>query len=211
MYLSRYTTFSGVSKNKVEQSLSNFGVRLRALIERKGVTIAQFAADFGLGESQAFNWLKRDRPPLAKHWPKLAQYFGVSEGYIATGTPQNPQHPPLFRGDTDDLPSDPYPSGAELKPSQAEEMPGMSQADRATVRAARLRHRISTQFKSLLDTAGHDLERLGWLRTQVFAHLQIPADWSEHESVEIEAKLDQAEAEAREGEQPARPRVRHGM
>jgi hypothetical protein len=47
----------------------------------------EFAADYGLSQSQLFNWLKRDEPPLAKHWTHLAQFFGVSKEFIATGTP----------------------------------------------------------------------------------------------------------------------------
>jgi transcriptional regulator with XRE-family HTH domain len=87
VYLSRYTSFPGSSKKKVEFVPNNFGTRLRSLIQRKGVTISQFARDCELGESQAYNWLKQETPPLAKHWARLADYFGVSTEYIATGIP----------------------------------------------------------------------------------------------------------------------------
>jgi transcriptional regulator with XRE-family HTH domain len=65
-----------------------FGVRLRGLIEAKGLSIVEFANAYGLGESQTHNWLHKADPPLAKHWPKLATFFGCSVEYIISGTPK---------------------------------------------------------------------------------------------------------------------------
>jgi hypothetical protein len=62
-----------------------FGVRLRAMIDDKKETVAEFAVNYGIGESQAFNWVKLQKPPPAKHWSKLSKYFGVSEHYLVTG------------------------------------------------------------------------------------------------------------------------------
>lgn len=74
-------------KQKVEPSTNNFGARLRSLIDRKGLSLVEFSEQFPLSESNLHNWLKRSAPPLEKHWPKLAQFFGVSQDYIAYGTP----------------------------------------------------------------------------------------------------------------------------
>lgn len=61
---------------------------MRGLIERKGQTAEAFADEYGIARSTVFNWLKSETPPLAKHWPKLAAYFGTSLGYITTGSPE---------------------------------------------------------------------------------------------------------------------------
>jgi transcriptional regulator with XRE-family HTH domain len=183
---------------------NNFGLRLRSLIERKGVPITQFAQDVGITETSAHNWLNQAHPPLAKHWPKLAEYFGVSASYVATGTPETVERPQLFRGDTDDALDDPHPPGSQPKTYQVDELPGLSEQDRETIRAARLRHQVRTMFNATFDAAGVDLERLGWLKYQIAQHLQVPAAWSDAaHAAEFEAKLDAAEKTARE-EQLAR-------
>jgi len=74
----------------MESGTKSFGVRLRGLIEKKGETVAQFSERYGIGESQAFNWLKLQKPPPAKHWQRISDYFGVSESYVITGTPDVP-------------------------------------------------------------------------------------------------------------------------
>jgi transcriptional regulator with XRE-family HTH domain len=72
----------------VESNSSYFGARLRHLIESKGLGVDEFARDYGISQSQAFNWLKRDEPPLGKHWAPLAKFFGVSKDFLVSGTPQ---------------------------------------------------------------------------------------------------------------------------
>jgi phage repressor protein C with HTH and peptisase S24 domain/lambda repressor-like predicted transcriptional regulator len=71
----------------VEPHTENFGARLRSLIDRKGLTLVEFAEQFPLSESNLHNWLKRSAPPLEKHWDKLAAFFGVSRSYVAYGAP----------------------------------------------------------------------------------------------------------------------------
>ena len=71
----------------MEPSSTNFGARLKALIENRGVTQVQFAKDCGLSEATLYNWLKKKAPPHEKYWFKLATYLGVSESYLAYGTP----------------------------------------------------------------------------------------------------------------------------
>ena len=57
------------------------------MIEGKKLTIDSFADDYGIARSTVHLWLKRSGPPLEKHWSKLAEYFGVSEAFIASGRP----------------------------------------------------------------------------------------------------------------------------
>ena len=84
----RYTQKIGVIKKKVESNSNYFGARLRHLIEEKGLGVDDFARTYGISQSQAFNWLKRDDAPLAKHWKPLAQFFGVSETFLVSGAPE---------------------------------------------------------------------------------------------------------------------------
>lgn len=72
----------------MESNSNYFGARLRHLIENKGLGVYEFARDYGISQSQAFNWLKRTEPPLGKHWEPLAKFFGVSREFLVTGTPQ---------------------------------------------------------------------------------------------------------------------------
>lgn len=136
----------------MESQSNNFGARLRGMIERKGVTIARFSSDLGIGESQAFNWLKAQKPPPSKHWGRLCNYFGVSESYLLTGT---------F----------PLESGA-----LAHEEPASYLAEPVGAEAE-----IEQHHAALLLAARRDPVRLGWIREQQRAHLAIPAHWAEAE------------------------------
>lgn len=133
------------------------------MIERKGITLAEFAAQYGLGESQLFNWLKRDEPPLAKHWPKLAGFFGVSVSYIVSGTPDKVEVQ--------------QPAGL-----LSEEGPAYDQipSDREFSRHAlpsEIRASVRRQIESTLAAAGDDAIRLGWIAEQVQAHVTAPPHW----------------------------------
>jgi transcriptional regulator with XRE-family HTH domain len=80
----------------VDTLTDNFGLRLRSMIERKGITVDAFADQFGIARSTAHLWLNRAAPPLEKHWKPLADFFGVSEKYLAHGLPvaeEEPQAP----------------------------------------------------------------------------------------------------------------------
>lgn len=162
----------------MEPRTTNFGARLRSLIDRKGITIVQFAKQFPLSESNLHKWLKRSAPPLEKHWPKLASFFGVSESYIAYGTPNLEE-----------------PLGAGVRVDEA------PQSTRSKGAAAELRRGVTRQLDDLLAHAGDDVGRLGWVREQMLKHLAIPEHWGVHEKVlrdvlrDAEA-LERAEAES---------------
>ena len=102
----------------MEPHPGNFGVRLRGLIEGKGLSLVQFAQAYGIAESQLHLWLKRDTPPLAKHWPRLAEFFGVSEGFIVSGTPAKSERAPeMFRETLGERPQAPYVSSGVARTS----------------------------------------------------------------------------------------------
>lgn len=69
----------------MEAISNNFGHRLRRLLATKGETHGEFAARYGITESQLYNWFKRQEPPLPKHWDRLAKHFGVTREEIAFG------------------------------------------------------------------------------------------------------------------------------
>lgn len=134
----------------MELPQNNFGARLRGMIERKGITIGRFSADLGIGESQAFNWLKSATPPPAKHWSRLCDYFGVTQPYLIAG---------VTVGDS-----------VGALPEKAEEEPG-SYNGPALEQAAR-RH-----FEDVIAAAKSEPARLGWIVEQLQAHVAIPPHW----------------------------------
>lgn len=158
-----------VFNKKVEPCSNIFGVRLRALIERKGVTQLQFAEEFGLSESQLYNWLKRTEPPLAKHWPKLAEYFGVSTNYLTTGTPEKIEPPRTG-----------HPESFDSKSQNSGE--------------SDIGERARRYFEMVMAVAGTDASKLGWVYEQLKEHLSIPRSWTvksdrHTEFAEIEANI----------------------
>lgn len=86
----RGTSIPDVSPSAPTQAcvrIPHFGERLRRLIANQGITQNAFADQFGMSRSQLYNWLSSSAPPLKKHVPALASFFGVSEQYMATGFP----------------------------------------------------------------------------------------------------------------------------
>jgi hypothetical protein len=79
------------------------------MIEGKGLSVVAFARDYGLSEAQLHNWLKREHPPLHKHWPRLAEYFGCSIEHIAIGAPEKLEPIPSAVHEDQALYGDPTP------------------------------------------------------------------------------------------------------
>ncbi len=92
MYLNEYARKLGLCKDILDSSANSFGLRFRALLEEKRIEPTEFARSYGIARSTVFNWLKSETPPLAKHWTKLAKFFGVEERYLITGSPERPRH-----------------------------------------------------------------------------------------------------------------------
>ena len=131
----------------MEPDTNNFGARLRELITERKMSLLDFSRDYGISEAQVHNWLKRADAPLAKHWPKLAKFFGVSEAYIGIGAKEKVEsavaedHAPYLTG------------------------------------AAAMKSAIREHFERLLAAAGDDPGRLGWLREELIRSLPVPAHW----------------------------------
>lgn len=53
-----------------------------SLLELKGVTVAEVSRATGISQSTLSNWKKRRNRISASNAEKLAEYFGVSVGYI---------------------------------------------------------------------------------------------------------------------------------
>ncbi len=136
----------------MEQDLKKFGVRLRRLIDERGLALTEFAERYGLTESQLHNWLKRDDPPLAKHWDKLASFFKVDRSVI-------------IGSDTQYL-SEPHIGEATQAPYGD---------------AAGLKREIQSLVAEAVQAAGNDVGRLGWIREQLLRSIAVPEHWEVHE------------------------------
>ncbi|WGN89796.1 helix-turn-helix domain-containing protein [Ligilactobacillus faecis] len=56
--------------------------RIRELRAERGLTLANLANNTGLAVSTISQYEKGDRKPKIEAWQKLADYFGVSVGYL---------------------------------------------------------------------------------------------------------------------------------
>ena len=148
------------ARKNLSPDANNFGARLRELIANKGENIVDFARNYGLSEAQLHNWLKREAPPLPKHWDKLAQYFRRSRDYIAFGA-------------LDKVESMPPPPASPLHAVGVEEAQGAE----AEVVAAEIR----TDLERAIAAAGGNVARLHWLHEQVLQHVSPPARWARGE------------------------------
>jgi transcriptional regulator with XRE-family HTH domain len=184
----------------VEQYTTNFGARLRALISRKGISIAQFADAFEVSESQVHNWLKRQAPPLEKHWIKLAEYFGVSTDYIAFGTPNiSEQVNQVF----EERPADKPESGPKFKFLHPDYPEDLTAADQ-------LKQGIELHMRGLMEKAGSDPGRLGYIFHTLEREIPIPSSWLTGDEAlkkarEIETLLSNYDMERRQKEKPSHP------
>lgn len=69
--------------------MNKFGLRLKALIEQKGLSVEQFWPAFGISRATMYNWLKREEPPPSKqHQDNLVKFFGMSRSYVLFGRPE---------------------------------------------------------------------------------------------------------------------------
>lgn len=143
----------------MEIASRNFGERLRGLIEQKRQSNRDFADAYGITESQLYNWLNREAPPLHKHWQKLADYFGCSVDYVAFGSPIIEER----TGDmmVEERPGSYLPSGAG----------GLSDS------ALEITEKIQARIFEVVSAAGGDPVKLGWIHEQLAQHLRPPAHW----------------------------------
>lgn len=138
----------------MEIETRNFGDRLRTLIEQKRESNREFADRYGITESQLYNWLKREAPPLHKHWQKLATYFGCPVDHIAYGSP-------IIEERTGDL--------------KVEDAPLYRQKGASTVDD--LYAELHALVDSAIEAAGDDPARVQWLVDHLKQTLRVPAEW----------------------------------
>lgn len=162
---------------------------MRGLIENQGLSLVQFAEDYGIAESQLHNWLKREDPPLAKHWPRLAKFFNVSADYIAAG-----------------IPEDIAPMAAPVKPEPEKQEPSVAEESGAFGNSEDVRHQIERHHHELMVAAKNEPTRLGWIREQQLEHLAIPKAWRTHE--EINRRAHELAARAQEQRERAQEEQR---
>lgn len=142
----------------MEPESNNFGVRLRSMVAAKGATVGQFCLAMEIGESQAFNWFKREKPVPPKYWGKLSEYFGVSEAYLLTGIPEK-----KGRGDAYDATH----VGASASGDDSAHYGTDEQIERE----------LHEKFVDLLVQARGNRDRLGWISEQMSEHLSPPKSW----------------------------------
>ena len=58
------------------------GNRIRELRAEKNISQAQLASDTGISQQSLSQYEKESRKPKIEAWQKLADYFGVSVGYM---------------------------------------------------------------------------------------------------------------------------------
>lgn len=58
------------------------GNRIRELRAEKNISQAQLASDTGISQQSLSQYEKESRKPKIEAWQKLADYFGVSVGYL---------------------------------------------------------------------------------------------------------------------------------
>lgn len=119
--------------------------------------MVEFSREYGISEAQLHNWLKQEAPPLAKHWQKLADFFGVSRETIAFG-------------DSEKL----EPTGCVEEP-QAPYLP--SGAGGLSDPALAITEEIQAKVCAVVTAANGDPSRLGWINEQLAQHLRPPAHW----------------------------------
>ncbi len=153
----------------MEPYSNNFGARLRSLIQNKGLSLLQFAQQYGIAESQLHNWLKRSDPPLAKHWKRLAAFFGVSVDYLVSGTPQKEER--VAEGIGEDKLAGAIPPLDKPQPAEL------------------LRREVRQRLEEALTAARDDLSRLGWIREQILGALRLPSHWEEEDAIGDETHL----------------------
>lgn len=66
----------------MQRSVYKLGNRIRELRAEKGVTLAELEDSTGLSTSAVSQYENGNRKPKIENWQKLADYFGVSVGYL---------------------------------------------------------------------------------------------------------------------------------
>jgi transcriptional regulator with XRE-family HTH domain len=65
--------------------MDTFQERMKALLERKGITKYKLAKDLGKPTTTILNWINRNKTPRPKTMQKIAEYFGVTTAWLAYG------------------------------------------------------------------------------------------------------------------------------
>jgi hypothetical protein len=137
---------------------SEFSERTDKLAVSLGKTLTGLLPSLGISNGMFFAYRNGKHKISAKAWRKLEALERSISGSERYKKPVN--------------------AGSERLTETVEEAPAsyLALAEKAA-------SDIRNLFNDLLDHAGDDLERLGWIRVQMRRHLEIPEDWGIHERV----------------------------
>lgn len=121
--------------------------------------------------------------PRGDKWVGIAERLGLSWGFISTGNPATEADFGFVRENRNLIDFRDAPSGLEDRISpQAPTWPDLAESALAEDQApygtpAQIRREIARRHADLLDVAGDDVARLGWILIQTQTHLTPPAEW----------------------------------
>jgi transcriptional regulator with XRE-family HTH domain len=170
-------------KQKLDTATTHFGLRLRALLEKRDNPYEDFIQAMGISRATMFNWFKREKqPPSLAHRQRLVQFFANQPPeYVLTGRVKNESNI------------------GQVAEEQAQY--GLFES---------LDEELRFRFNELILAAKNDPSRLGWIREQMSAHLQAPAHWRNNDelnrrAVELAAQLARETAERERAKHPPSP------
>lgn len=136
-------------QDRKTEKLQTFSLRLRGLAENRNLSQAQIAEALSVSPSRVGHWFQGKNFPK-DHAPLLAKLLRVSVDFLLYGIEQETE---------------------KLSPVSA------VQDEIASNYSAITRDRLIGRFNALLDAAGDDPARLGWISEQMALHLQTPVHW----------------------------------
>jgi len=145
--------------------LRNFAARLKAARVRRKATLAQVGLACGVQPSTVGQWEQ------AANWPKVEIHLKLAE-YLGTSV----MH--LIYGRTGDIgPTARTTENLLIEPTVRGAAPG-----------SELARKLCEDFAAMVETAGDDRDRLGWLRVQLDQTGHVVRSWRTFEEVNEEAR-----------------------
>jgi len=154
-------------KQNLDSAKPHFGLRLRAMLERRGNPFDEFVATIGISRATLFNWYKREKkPPSRAHQTSLVAYFGNQPPDFVLDGKLDQQSKPR-------LPTAPITVQEEMPP-----LPRVVSVDIPAGRSATydVADEIRQDLEEAIASTGGEMGRLGWLREE-FRSLKNRAPW----------------------------------
>lgn len=163
-----------------KEKLAAFAHRLGVLAGRARLKQVDIARSLGVGSQRVGQWFQGRNFPGGDIELALADLLGVSRSWLIEGI-ETTDIPGVLRED-----ASPY----------------------GTAPIVKIRREIRESIEALLDIAGDDVARLGWIVEQLRGHLRAPGHW---ESSTIHAEvIEQVLAEELK-ERAAQPKADQGL